>query len=103
LQQGEPEAALEHLKKAVSLNPKFIQAYSSLASAYFMLGRLDECIAAAKKALALEPTFAVAHNNLALAYFEQGAYKEAVAHCDKAVEYGFEVNPEFLKELEPYR
>jgi len=103
LQQGQPEAALEHLEKAVSLNPQFIQAYSSLASAYFMLGRLDESIAAAKKALALEPTFAVAHNNLAVAYFEQGAYNESIAHCDKALEYGFEVNPEFLKQLEPHR
>ncbi|MBW1770827.1 MAG: tetratricopeptide repeat protein, partial [Deltaproteobacteria bacterium] len=74
-----------------------------LASAYFMLGRLDESIAAAKKALELEPTFAVAHNNLALAYLEKGAFKEAVEHCDQALAHGFDVAPEFLKELEPHR
>jgi tetratricopeptide (TPR) repeat protein len=68
-----------------------------------MLGRLDESIAAAKEALELDPTFAVAHNNLALAYSEKGAYKEAVEHCDKALEYGFDVAPKFLKDIEPYR
>jgi tetratricopeptide (TPR) repeat protein len=103
VQMGDPETAIDFLEKAVSINPKFIQAYTTLASAYFMQGRLDECIAAANKALELEPTFAVAHNNLALAYFEKGAYKEAVEHCNKAVAHGFEVEPKFLKELEPYR
>ena len=68
-----------------------------------MQGRLDDSIAAANKALELDPTFAVAHNNLALAYFEKGAYKEAVEHCDKALANGFDVEPEFLKELEQYR
>jgi tetratricopeptide (TPR) repeat protein len=100
---GDPETAIDFLEKAVSLNPEFIQAHSTLASAYFMQGRLDESIAAANKALALEPTFAVAHNNLALAYFEKGAYEKAVEHCDKAVANGFNVEPKFLEALEPYR
>jgi tetratricopeptide (TPR) repeat protein len=103
VQMGDPETAVDFLEKAVSINPQFIQAYTTLASAYFMQGRLDDCISAANKALELEPTFAVAHNNLALAYFEKGAYKQAVEHCDMAVAHGFEVEPRFLKELEPHR
>ncbi|RLC12410.1 MAG: hypothetical protein DRH43_01695 [Deltaproteobacteria bacterium] len=103
LQKGDVEAALPFLQRAISLNPHMVQAYATLASAYFMRGQLDDCIAAAKKALELAPTFAVAHNNLALAYFEKKAYKKAVEHCDKALAYGFDVKPEFLKQLEPYR
>ncbi len=103
VQRGDPEAAIDFLEKAISINPEFIQARTTLASAYFMQGRLDESIAAANKALDLEPTFAVAHNNLALAYFEKGAHKEAIVHCDKALAYGFDVEPKFLKQLEPYR
>jgi hypothetical protein len=40
---------------------------------------------------------------LALAYFEKEAYQEAIEHCDKAVANGFNVEPKFLKALEPYR
>ena len=60
-------------------------------------------IAAANKALALDETFAPAHNNLALAYFHKEEYQKAIEHCDKAQEYGFDVKPEFLKDLEPHR
>jgi hypothetical protein len=51
----------------------------------------------------LDATFAVAHNNLALAYFEKKDYKKAVEHCDAAQKNGFEVEPKFLKDLEPHR
>ena len=87
----------------MAINPQFIQALATLASAYFMQGRLEESIAASKKVLQMAPTFAVAHNNLALAYFEKGAFLEAVAHCDQARTYGFSVDSRFLQELEPYR
>jgi hypothetical protein len=64
---------------------------------------VDDSIAASKRAIELESSFAVAHNNLALAYFEKEAYKEAIDHCDQALKHGFDVEPEFLKQLEPYR
>jgi hypothetical protein len=51
----------------------------------------------------MEPSFSVAHNNLAIAYLENGEYEMAVEHCDKAVELGYEVAPEILKEIEQYR
>jgi tetratricopeptide (TPR) repeat protein len=103
LQQGEVDAAIEFLQKAVSINPQFIQALATLASAYFMQGNLDESIQTSKRVLEMAPTFAVAHNNLALAYFEKGEFQSAVVHCDQAQAYSYSVNPRFLEELEPFR
>ncbi|MEE8431439.1 MAG: tetratricopeptide repeat protein, partial [Candidatus Desulfatibia sp.] len=75
----------------------------TLANAYLMKGLIDESIEANLKVLELEPGFAVAHNNLAIAYLEQGQHEPAIEQFDKAVELGYKVAPEMLKEVEPYR
>jgi len=68
-----------------------------------MKGLVDESIKASLKAIQLEPVFAVAHNNLAIAYLENGEYDLAIKHCDKAVNLGYKVAPEILKEIEHHR
>jgi tetratricopeptide (TPR) repeat protein len=80
-----------------------LQAYATLANAYLMKGLIDESIEANLKALELEPAFAVAHNNLAIVYLEKGKYDLAIKHVDKAVELGFEVDSELLKEIQAFR
>ncbi|MDM8524741.1 tetratricopeptide repeat protein [Desulfococcaceae bacterium HSG8] len=103
LQMGKIDEAIPALEKAVRWNPKFIQAMATLANAYLMKGMLDECISTNLKLIDLEPDFPIAHNNLAIAYLEKGEQGLAVEHCDKAVELGYEVAPEILKEIESYR
>ncbi len=103
LQKGDVDAAIDTLEKAMEINPQFVQALTTLASAYFMKGRVEDSIAASLKALELAPHFGVAHNNLALGYLEKGDRRKAIEHLDQAAAHGFAVDPEFLKELEPYR
>lgn len=103
LQQGKLDEAIAALEKAVKYNTRFLQAYTTLANAYLMKGMISESIEVNLKVLSMEPDFAVAHNNLAIAYLENGQPELAVAHCDKAVEQGFTVAPEIIRELEPYR
>jgi len=103
LQQGEIDEAIRALQKAIAWNPNFLQAFATLANAYLMKGLIDESIEANLKALSLEPAFAIAHNNLAIGYLEKGEHGLAVKHFDKAVELGYEVAPEMLKEVEPHR
>jgi len=103
LQLGNIEEAIFALEKATRWNPQFLQAYTTLANAYLMKGMVDESIETNLKALKIEEGFAVAHNNLAVAYLEKKHYEMAVQHCDKAVELGYEVAPEILKEIEQYR
>jgi tetratricopeptide (TPR) repeat protein len=68
-----------------------------------MKGRIDESIEAGLKAIKLHEDFAPAHNNLAIAYLEKEEFDLAVQHCDKAVELGYEVAPQILKEIDEYR
>jgi tetratricopeptide (TPR) repeat protein len=103
LQMGNVEEATRALQKAIKFNRNFLQAYATLANAYLMDGLVDESIETNLKALEIEPNFAVSHNNLAIAYLEKNQHDLAVQHADKAVELGYEVAPEILKELESYR
>ena len=103
MQKGDPDNAIVALNKAVSHNNKFIQAYASLASAYFMKGEFDKSIEAAEKAISLEPNFAVAYHNLSLALYEKGEHQKAIENSDKAMALGYEVPSNFLKELSQYR
>jgi hypothetical protein len=40
---------------------------------------------------------------LAIAYLEKEAYDLAVEHCDRALELGYNVAPEILKEIDGHR
>lgn len=103
LQQGKLDEAIAALQKAIQYNNHFLQAHTTLANAYLMKGLVTESIEANLKVLSIEPNFAVAHNNLVIAYLEAGQPQTALVHCDKALELGYSVAPEILKELEPYR
>ncbi|MCG8614709.1 MAG: tetratricopeptide repeat protein [Desulfobacterales bacterium] len=95
--------ATKFLKKAVIHNKHFIQAYTTLGTAYFMKGLVDEGIKANLEALEVEPNFPVAHNNLAVAYLEKEDFPKAIEHCDKALQLGYEVPQELQAELAPHR
>ncbi|MBU0973625.1 MAG: tetratricopeptide repeat protein [Proteobacteria bacterium] len=97
------DKAIKNLRKAIIHNQKFIQAYTTLGTAYFMKGLFAESIKANLEALSVERQFPIAHNNLAVGYLELGEYEKAIVHCDAAVKLGFEVAPALLDELAPHR
>jgi tetratricopeptide (TPR) repeat protein len=97
------DKAIKNLRKAIIHNQKFVQAYTTLGTAYFMKGLVPEGIKANLEALSVEPQFPIAHNNLAVAYLESEEYDKAIVHCDQAVKLGFEVAPALLDELAPHR
>lgn len=97
------DKAIKNLKKAIIHNKNFVQAYTTLGTAYFMKGLVEEGVKANLQALSVEPKFPIAHNNLAVAYLELKDYKQAIKHCDIAVDLGFDVNPALLDELAQHR
>ncbi|MBA3009767.1 MAG: tetratricopeptide repeat protein [Proteobacteria bacterium] len=97
------DKAIKNLRKAIIHNQKFVQAYTTLGTAYFMKGLFAESIKANLEALSVEQQFPIAHNNLAVGYLELGEYEKAIVHCDAAVKLGFEVAPALLDELAPHR
>ena len=79
------------LKKAISLNPKYANAYYNLAVVFIGKGNLKKAELELKKAIKLKSDFAIAHYNLGFIYKDQGRFKEAESHTQKALE----VEPQF--------
>jgi tetratricopeptide (TPR) repeat protein len=100
------EDAERYFKKAMEIDPDCIDspsAHMHLGIIYTRKGMLDEAIAEYKKALVTNGDYAKAHYNLSIAYYKKGNYGKAIEHSDKALSLGFEVHPEFLELLRPYR
>ena len=97
------DKAIKNLKKAIIHNKNFVQAYTTLGTAYFMKGLIPEGIKANLEAIQIQPEFPVAHNNLAVAYLENKDFDKAIEHCDKAEKFGFEVAQELKDELATHR
>ena len=97
------DKAIKNLKKAIIHNKNFVQAYTTLGTAYFMKGLIPEGIKANLEAIQIQPEFPVAHNNLAVAYLENKEFEKAVEHCDKAEKFGYEVAQELKDELASHR
>lgn len=97
------DKAIKYLKKAIIHNKHFIQAYTTLGTAYYMKGLIEEAVKANLEAVKIQPEFPIAHNNLAVAYLELKDYAKAIKHCDEASRLGFEVNAQLLEELAPHR
>ncbi len=97
------DKAIKNLRKAIIHNKHFIQAYTTLGTAYFMKGLVEEGIQANLEALEVEPKFPIAHNNLAVAYLEKEEFEKAIKHCDEAVALGFDVAQDLLDELARHR
>jgi len=101
--KGMLDEAIAEFKKAIQINPNDAMAHNNLGNAYANKGMLDQAIAECKKAIQINPNYATAHMNLAVAYYYKEEYSLAIKHCDRAIELGYEVHPELLKALEPYR
>jgi serine/threonine protein kinase/Tfp pilus assembly protein PilF len=83
--------AIEHLRRALALNPLLANAHVWLGSALLALGRYDEGLASLQTAAAAEPDNADAHQALARAYWMwRGMVPEGIAELRTAVA----LNPE---------
>lgn len=103
IQLGKYDEAVKCLKKAINRDPDFVQAHATLGSAHIMAKNYDDGITASRKALDLVPEFGPAWNNLAVAYMDTGETAMAVECADKAEQFGYELAPEFKKEIEEAR
>ncbi len=97
------EKAREAYEKAIALKPDLLEAHNNLGTAYLRLGRHEEAIAALKEAVVLRPDYAVAYVNLAVVSYAAKDFEAAVRYSDEAQQLGAELNPDFLRLLEPYR
>jgi type IV pilus assembly protein PilF len=98
--KGLNELAIKELKKAISLDPNYSEAYNFLGVIYSGMGKWDEAIEAFEKALSniLYDTPAFAHYNMGWAYYRKGDYDSAIRQYKLAV--ANKINPVLLPILE---
>jgi tetratricopeptide (TPR) repeat protein len=97
------DAGIEQFKKAIAVNPALAVAHMNLGVAYAKKGMLHDALVEFKQALTIDPGYGEAHYNMALTFYKKGEYTQSIWHCDRAAELGFEIHPQFLEWLEPYR
>ena len=88
---GKHKESESKLKKAISLNPEYANAYYNLAVLFIGQGDLEKAELELKKAIKFKSDFAIAHYNLGFILKDQGRLKEAETYTLKALE----VDPQF--------
>lgn len=85
LREGHPEAAVEHLDRALALEKSNPRIYDARSSALFAMGQLTEALASSEAAVKLLSTDAGLRVNRGLLYVEFGRKKEAFADYEEAL------------------
>jgi tetratricopeptide (TPR) repeat protein len=83
---GRQSEGLEHLRAALSIDPRSPQLNADLGELLYAMGRFDEAIAQLQETLALDSTSASAYLNLGLAYSAIGQHDQAVAALRRAAQ-----------------
>jgi len=83
---GEPAPAIEHLRRAVALDPSDADAFCLLGAALSDARRPAEAARSFEDALARRPDFPEAHYNLGLARFELADFRGALAAFERCRE-----------------
>ena len=86
---GKYEAAIKHLRKAISIAPWEPSAHNNMGAMFFNISQMDSAIYYYRAALRLRPTYTFAYINLAQVYVAQKNYQ--MAHL--ALNNGLEYNP----------
>ena len=91
------DEAIAALHKALTWDPKYLQARATFASALYMKGEYEKSAEMSRMVLKQEPSFAPAWNNLSLACFELGEVEKAKEYAEKACEFGYDVADDYWK------
>ena len=83
--KGELDRAISEYKKAIELDPRYLEARMNLGIAHANKGMVDEAISELKRALTHSPNFVEAHINLGVIYGNNGKLDEAVSEFKHAI------------------
>jgi Tfp pilus assembly protein PilF len=89
--QGRVDEGLEHSRRAVTLAPKFSQAYNDVGVGLATRGELDEAAAAYREAIALDSAYEEPVNNLGVVLVRQGDIDAGIQDYRRALS----MNPDY--------
>jgi len=78
-------SAADHLKKALRIEPDFVQAHNNLGATYMELEKFEDAISEFKKTIELDSKMEAPYRNMSLSLFELGRYSEAEAAARQAL------------------
>ena len=96
------DEAIQHINRALELDPLAIGIRYNAGSIYLAAGRTDEALSIAKHALEMDPASAPAHGTLARVYLAKGEYEQALAEMRAAQDLRAEASPYAVEEARIY-
>ncbi|MDA9238681.1 tetratricopeptide repeat protein [Planktomarina sp.] len=82
---GQHTDAITSYKKAITIEPNYVDAYYNLGFALREKGNLEEAVKNFNKVILLNPNYVDAYNNVAVTLEKQGKLEEAVISYNKAI------------------
>jgi len=86
-EQGQLEGAAKMFQVAISINPKYAEAYFNLGVVHQALNRLEDAVVSYMKAIEITPNYPEAYNNLGTSLYELGRLKSSIESLEWAVAY----------------
>ena len=83
---------MKHLRRALEINPRGVNAYVTLAHVLVFQKKFDEARLEFERAIAIDPYNASARNDLGSTFFEQGEIDESIPHYEAALA----IDPNFV-------
>jgi tetratricopeptide (TPR) repeat protein len=83
--QGKTDEAIDHLRKAIAIHPRFVRAHNDLGTYLLAQGKLDEAEEAFRQALAVDANAFNPLLNLGIVLVHKQAFAEAVDRLTKAL------------------
>ena len=74
---GRLDEAVEQLKKAIKIDPKYYEAYNNIGETYKYLGMYREALESCENAIRLSPEFVAARWNRSMLWFLMGEFQKA--------------------------
>jgi tetratricopeptide (TPR) repeat protein len=85
---GNFQSAAEHLKKALDIDPTFVQAHNNLGASYIQLKQYESAVTEFRKAIDLNKKMQEPYRNLGLGLFLLRRYPEAEFAARQALQLG---------------
>jgi len=82
---GRLDAAADCYRRAIAIEPDYVQALNNLGVVLLKNGKFDEALPYIEKAIELNPLYADAHNNLGMIMKEKGRPAEAASCFERAI------------------
>jgi protein O-mannosyl-transferase len=90
---GRLDEAIANYRKALEINPNYVETHNNIGILLAQSGRTDEAIAHYRKALEINPNYVETHNNIGILLAQSGRTDEAITHYRKALE----INPNYAE------